>query len=156
MGVIMPAGMIMNLIIRHSFSGTYYYVFSSLKFWHEHKVPITHLHRCHLLDYEHQLPSMILSHCHYSLRVGRGQDVKYDHQALEKHILNRFIHGKPLILIDIPQVVYRKDIYTTGTFADVRNKVDPQASMIIMDEVNRNSSIIVWHYYYYRNNCSQG
>ena len=103
-----------------------FFLDSILSFWREHKVPITHLHHCHLLDYEHQLPSIILSHCHYSLKVGKGQDVKYDHQALEKHILNRFIHGKPLILLDIPQVVYRKDIYTTGTFADVRKKVSPQ------------------------------
>ena len=99
---------------------------SVLSFWREHKVPITHLHRCHLLDYEDQLPSIILSHCHYSLKVGKGQDVKYDYQALENHILNRFIHGKPMILLDIPQVVYRKDIYTTGAFAEVRRKVAPQ------------------------------
>ena len=125
--------------------------FSSLNFWHEHKVPITHLHRCHLLDYEHQLPSIILSHCHYSLKVGKGQHVKYDLQALEKHIVNRFIHGKPLILIDIPQVVYRKDIYTTGTFADVRNKVEPQASVIIMDQL----SILLLFSVNYRKNCSQ-
>ena len=101
---------------------------SILSFWRERKVPITHLHRCHLLDYEHQLPSIILSHCHYSLKVGKGQIVKYDHQALEKHILNLFIHGKPLILPDIPQVVYKKDIYTIATFADVRKKVEPQVS----------------------------
>ena len=88
-----------------------------------------HLHRCHLLDYKHQLPSIILSHCHYSLKVGKGQDVKYDHQALEKHILNLFIHGKPMIVVDdIPQVVYKKDIYTTATFADIRKKVEPQVS----------------------------
>ena len=102
---------------------------STLKFWSEHKIPITHLHRCHLLDHEHQLPSIILSHCHYSLKIGKGQDVKYDHQALEKHILDLFIHGKPVIVVDdIPQVVYKKDIYTTGTFADVRKKVEPQVS----------------------------
>ena len=90
-------------------------------------MPITHLHRCHLLDYEHQLPSIILSHCHYSLKFGKGQDVKYDHQALERHILNRFIYGKPMIIVDdIPHVVYRKDIYTTSTFAEVRKKVEPQ------------------------------
>ena len=107
----------------------YMYNYSTLKFWSEHKIPITHLHRCHLLDYEQQLPSIILSHCHYSLKVGRGQDVKYDHQALQKHILDLFIHGKPVIVVDdIPQVVYKKDIYTTGTFADVRKKVAPQVS----------------------------
>jgi hypothetical protein len=55
--------------------------------------------------------------------------VKYDHQALERHILNRFIHGKPMIIVDdIPQVIYKKDIYTTSTFADVRKKVEPQVS----------------------------
>ena len=90
-------------------------------------MPITQLHCCHLLDYEHQLPSIILSHCHYSLKFGKGQDVKYDHQALERHILNRFIYGKPMIIVDnIPHVVYRKDIYTTSTFAEVRKKVEPQ------------------------------
>ena len=32
-----------------------------------------------------------------------------------------------MIVVDnIPQVVYKKDIYTTGTFADVRKKVEPQ------------------------------
>ena len=105
-----------------------------MSFWRERKVPITHLHRCHLLDYEHQLPSIILSHCHYSLKVGKGQIVKYDHQALEKHILNLFIHGKPLILPDIPQVVYKKDIYSIATFADVRKKVEPQVSNILNNE----------------------
>ena len=59
--------------------------------------------------------------------------MKYDHQALERHILNRFIHGKPMIVVDdIPHVVYRKDIYTTSTFAEVRKKVAPQVSIIIL------------------------
>ena len=109
-----------------------YHCLSTLKFWSEHKVPITHLHRLHLLDYEHQLPSIILSHCHYSLKFGKGQDVKYDHQALERHILNRFIHGKPMIVVDdIPQVIYKRDIYTTSTFSDVRKKVEPQVRMLV-------------------------
>lgn len=50
--------------------------------------------------------------------------------TLEKHILNRFIHGKPLIVLDIPQVIYRKDIFTTGTFSDVRKKVEPQVKLM--------------------------
>ena len=60
--------------------------------------------------------------------MGKGQDVSYDLPALEKHLLDRFIHGKPFILSDIPQVVYRKDVYTAVTFAAVRKKVDPQVS----------------------------
>ena len=97
--------------------------------WREYKLPITHIHDCHLLIYEQQLPSIILSHCHYSLVVGKGQDVCYDLPALEKHLLDHFIHGKPVILSDIPQVVYQKDIYTAATFASVRKKVEPQVSI---------------------------
>lgn len=66
----------------------------------------------------------------YSLTFGKGQRLKYDHTALEKHILDRFIHGKPRILSDIPHVVYRKDIYTTVTFAAVRKKVKNQVRLI--------------------------
>ena len=105
----------------------------SAAFWREHKVPITHIHRCHLVDYEHQLLSIVLSHCNYCLTFGKGQSIKYDHAALQKHILDRFIHGKPRILSDIPHVVYRKDIYTTVTFAAVRKKVKNQVSVIILN-----------------------
>ena len=103
---------------------------SSSAVWREHKVPITHIHRCHLLDYEQQLQSIILSHCHYSLTVGKGQDIKYDLPALEKHILNRFIYGKPMILLDIPHVAYRKDVYTAETFLAIRQKVKPQVNIL--------------------------
>ena len=89
-------------------------------------MPITHIHRCHLLDYEQQIVSVVLSHCCYSLKVGEAHSVQYDHQALEKHILDRFIYGKPIILSDIPHVAYRRDIYTTVTFNAVRRKVSPQ------------------------------
>ncbi len=94
--------------------------------WREHKIPITHIHRGHLLEYEHHLQSVIVSHCRYSLTVGSGQNVKYDLPALEKHILDRFIYGKPVILLDIPNVAYRKDIYTVETFLEIQRKVKPQ------------------------------
>ena len=76
---------------------------------------------------------MVLSHCCYSLRVGEAHTVQYNYQALEKHILDKFIHGKPTILSEIPQVVYRKDIYTTDTFNAVREKVNPQVSLCTMN-----------------------
>ena len=94
--------------------------------WREHKVPVSHIQHCHLLEYEHQLLSIVLSHCHYSLEHGKGQNVTYDLPALEKHVVDRFIHGKPLIQLEIPQVVYRKDVYTAETFANIRKNVSPQ------------------------------
>ena len=92
----------------------------------EYKIQLPHIHACHLLDYHSQLQSIILSHCHYSLRVGKGHEVSYDLAALEKHILDRFIHGKPTILIHIPHVSYQKDVYTETTFEDIRKKLAPQ------------------------------
>ena len=97
--------------------------------WHEHKIQLPHIHKCHLLDYQNQLQSILLSHCHYSLRLGQGREVSYDLPALEKYILDRFIHGKPTILVDIPHVSYQEDIYTAAKFAAVRKKVSPQVKL---------------------------
>ncbi len=98
----------------------------------KNEVPITHIHQCHVLDYEHQIISVVISHCHYSLRMGEAHTVKYDYRSLQKHILDKFIHGKPTILSDIPQVVYKKDIHSTATFAAIRAKVKPQVSFIVV------------------------
>lgn len=94
----------------------------------EKKVPLRQVRCCHLLDYESQILSIVLSHCHYSLTAGKGQKISYDLPALEKHILDRFIHGKPLILSDIPQVVYRSDVCTAETFARIRNMIPQKVS----------------------------
>ena len=94
--------------------------------WLKNEVPITQIHSCHLLDYEDQIISVVLSHCHYSLRAGEGHTVTYDYQSLQKHILDKFVYGKPIILSDIPKVIYRNDIHTTDTFEAVQNKVKPQ------------------------------
>lgn len=98
--------------------------------WRKHQVAITHIHRCHLLDYEQHLQSIILSHCHYSLTVGKSHEIKYDQPALEKHILNRFIYGKPTIQLSAFSVAYRKDVYTVETFQQIRSKVKPQVHTV--------------------------
>ena len=107
----------------------YLFCFSSI-LWKEHKVPVSQIQSCHLLDYEDQIRSIVLSHCHYSLEHGKGQNISYDLLALEKHIVDRFIHGKPLIQLEIPQVVYRKDVYTAEAFASIRKNVHPQVKKI--------------------------
>lgn len=70
--------------------------------------------------------SIILSHCHYSLHVGKGQDIIYDFDALEKHIIDRFIQGKPKIIPDMINVSYTKDTYTATNFFAIRSKVQEQ------------------------------
>ena len=95
------------------------------------KVPVSHVQKCHLLNYEHHLMPIVLSHCQYSLKYGQGQNVKYDLPALEKHLIDRFVHGKPFLQLEIPQVVYRKDIYTATSLANIRTKVKPQVLMVV-------------------------
>ena len=69
---------------------------------------------------------IILSHCQYSLKYGQGQNVEYDLPALEKHLIDRFVHGKPILQLEVPQVVYKKDVYTATSLANIRKKVKPQ------------------------------
>ena len=76
--------------------------------------------------------AVILAHCHYSLTVGQQHtDVEYDYAALEKHLLNEFVYGKPKIQLDIPHVVFRKDVYTGERFETIRTKV-PQVNTTYM------------------------
>ena len=102
----------------------FYFVSELMK----NSIPLSQLQGCHLLNYESHIISVVLSHCHHSLEVGKGTDIQYDLQALEKKIVDKFIHGKPLIQFEnAPRVVYRKDIHNVKMFMDVRAKV-PQVS----------------------------
>ena len=71
----------------------------------------------------------ILSHCHYTVQAGEAHCVAYDFRSLQKHIRDKFIYGKPMILSDIPKVVYRRGIHTTDIFEAVRSKVKPQVRL---------------------------
>lgn len=102
----------------------------SIRIWKDHRIRLSLIHCCHLFDYEQQIMSIILSHCHYSLHVGQGQDVTYDFAALEKHIIDRIIQGKPKIIPDMINVSYTKDTFTATNFFAIRSKV--QAQVIIM------------------------
>lgn len=108
------------------------------------EVSIAHLEHCHVMDYEKQIGPILLLHCQYSLRAGKARDVSFDLPSLERHLLKRLFLGKPVIKLDNPQVlhirvscmaqgnylvflrlqfVYRKDVYTDGTFERVRKAI---------------------------------
>ena len=90
----------------------------------KNSIPLNQLQNCHLLNYESHIIPVVLNHCHHSLEVGKGTDIQYDLPALEKKIVDRFIHGKPLIQFEnAPRVVYRKDTHDADKFNDVRTKV---------------------------------
>ena len=90
----------------------------------KNSIPLSQLQECHLLNYESHIISVVLTHCHHSLEVGKGTDIEYDLQALEKKIVDKFIHGKPSIQFEnAPRVVYRKDIHNVQMFMDIRAKI---------------------------------
>ena len=98
----------------------------------KNSIPLSQLQECHLLSYESHIISVVLSHCHHSLEVGKGTDIQYDLQALEKKIVDKFIHGKPLIQFEnAPRVVYRKDTHNVQMFMDIRSKV-PQVRINLL------------------------
>ena len=89
----------------------------------KHEVPLSKIQQCQMISFEHQLSHVIFSHCKYSLKAGHGADVTYDYLALEKHILDRFVRGKPLIFCDIPIMSYRSDVLEALTFTKIRKTI---------------------------------
>ena len=76
-----------------------------------------------IIDFEQQISHVVFSHCKYSLKAGHGADVSYDFTALEKHILNRFVRGKPFITCNVPLMSYRSDVLQAQMFNKIRKSI---------------------------------
>jgi hypothetical protein len=93
-------------------------------------IPMPHLQPFHMISYEEEIDSIILTHCRYSLKFGKGQDVKYDFGALEKHIYDRFLVGKPEIDGATQSVmIYSSDVIQQDVFDQLRQKIKPQDTL---------------------------
>ena len=89
------------------------------------------LHPSHVLQYSlNQLMTIVSAHCHYNLRPGQEKaETVYDFQALQRQLLNELVYGKPRIKVKkMLQMVYRKDVYTTEKFDEIKRKVHPQVA----------------------------
>ena len=84
-----------------------------------------------MIDFDQQLIHVVLAHCKYSLKSGFGDNVTYDYASLEKHILDRFVCGKPLIDIDTPILTFKSDVLRTAVFSRLRTAI-PQVSNLIL------------------------
>ena len=93
-----------------------------------YKIRLSQVQKCHVINFEQHLLHVVLSHCQYSLKTGFGTDVAYDLPALEKHIVDRFIHGKPEIDVNIPVISFKADVVQTTGFAKVRKSI-PQVNI---------------------------
>ena len=90
----------------------------------ENAVPLSQLQASHVLNYEHKLIPVILTHCQYSLKYGKGTEVAYNFEAIERDLFDKFIFGKPLILMDdVPRVVLRKDAHDTTFYESIMASV---------------------------------
>ncbi|XP_070580810.1 E3 ubiquitin-protein ligase rnf213-alpha-like [Ptychodera flava] len=74
-------------------------------------------------DPEKDLLPMVLSHCNYSLEVGRGTLVEYDLPALERQVEDRFINGKAKIVRKVEQLVFREDSRDSAVFESLKTKL---------------------------------
>ena len=80
-----------------------------------------------MISYEGEIDTVILTHCRYSLRFGKGQQVQYDFGALEKHIYDRFLVGKPGIDgTSQPVMVYSGDVIQQDVFEQLKKNIKPQ------------------------------
>ena len=92
---------------------------------------LSKLRPSHVLQYSlNQLMTIVSAHCHYTLRPGQEKaETVYDFQALQRHLLNELVYGKPRIKVKkMLQMVYRKDVYTSDKFDEIKSKVHPQVA----------------------------
>ena len=64
----------------------------------------------------------------------------HDLPALEKHFVDQFVHGKPLIQLHIQQITYRKDAFS---IANIRKRVAPQVCEFFLS-LKQNSVILLF------------
>ena len=90
-------------------------------------VPLVKVQPFHMVSYEGEIDSVILTHCRYSLSFGKGQEVEYDFAAIEKHIYDRFLVTKPeMNRRSQPLMVYTSDIIRRDVFQQLKGNLKPQ------------------------------
>ena len=83
-----------------------------------------------MVSYEAEIDTVLLTHCRYSLKFGQGQDVEYDLAALQKHIYDRFIVGKPYIDRGTqPMMVFTSDVIRKDVLDQLKEKIKPQVHL---------------------------
>ena len=67
------------------------------------KIPMREITSTQLISYdlEKNLIPLVLSHCNYSLEVGKGCDISYDFAGIERQLVDRFLTGKPQIQFEV-------------------------------------------------------
>ena len=79
------------------------------------KIPITEVTRSQMVSYDadRDLLPLIRAHCQYSLAIGQGTLVEYDWAAIQRHVIDRLIRGKSLVIFKV-RIAYGETITTTS------------------------------------------
>ena len=97
------------------------------RFKKERHVNLSQIQPCHMIEYETKILLLFSS---YGCISERSKTDFTDLNALEKHIMHKFVRGKPIIVIKHQDmlVTYKQDvdISTAKNIAAVREKVTPQ------------------------------
>ncbi|KAK3715936.1 hypothetical protein QZH41_016501 [Actinostola sp. cb2023] len=67
------------------------------------KIPIAEVTRSQMVSYDadRDLLPLIRAHCQYSLAIGQGTLVEYDWAAIQRHVIDRLIRGKSLVIFKV-------------------------------------------------------
>ncbi|XP_019643756.1 PREDICTED: E3 ubiquitin-protein ligase rnf213-alpha-like [Branchiostoma belcheri] len=79
-------------------------------------------------DSTRDLMPLVLSHCNYSLAIGKGTQVGYDFAALEKQLIDRFLCGKCKIEEQCETFQFRQEARDVAMFSAVRRQI-PQETI---------------------------
>ncbi|XP_078574614.1 E3 ubiquitin-protein ligase rnf213-alpha-like [Branchiostoma floridae x Branchiostoma japonicum] len=79
-------------------------------------------------DPARDLMPLVLSHCNYSLAIGKGTQVGYDFAALEKQLIDRFLCGKCKLVEKCETFQFRQEARDVTMFAALRKQI-PQETI---------------------------
>jgi hypothetical protein len=84
----------------------------------------------HLVSFhpDRDLQPIILANCNYSLELGKGTRIEYDFGMMEKQIEERFIRGRPRLLMrEFDFVLFREDFTNATVFSQLRSRIQQES-----------------------------
>ena len=71
---------------------------------------------------EDLLPILYL-HCDYSLEIGKGTQMEYNLDAIERRLMEKVCYGKTFITEKLEHFKYRDDVQSAREFINMRKRV---------------------------------
>ncbi|XP_037610034.1 E3 ubiquitin-protein ligase rnf213-beta isoform X1 [Sebastes umbrosus] len=91
----------------------------------DHSVPLERISETQLTlcSPERELLPLVLSHCHYTLKIGGETNRTYDLPGIQTQLARRFLAGKPLIQADTSRYLNRHLQDFSVVLTEVRDKI---------------------------------